>query len=139
MAICADDHDQRGVCWESAPVCEGETHARTVPNLRNLETTIDESLVQVGTNVISRHIAKYQGYKVAPLDMKLTCQFNRLGVQLKKETHRPFHEIVLKVDLTTDATPQQIGKTNLRKNCPIAKVIGGNGTTITENRNVQPL
>ena len=50
-------------------------------------------------------------------------------------------DIVLDIEVATDATPEQIEtiKTELAKYCPIAKVIRNSGITITENWNTKPL
>ena len=137
----------------------GETHSRTVLNVRDLESTIDEPVERDGTNlgfsptetlmasligctnVITQKIAHKMGVEVGGMDTKLTAQFNRLGVTLQEEVERPFDDIVLNIDIKTNATPEQMEaiKTDLQKFCPIAKVIRGNGATITENWNVLPL
>jgi len=137
----------------------GETHARTNVKVRDLESIIDEPLVRDGTNmgmsptetlmaslmgctnVITQRVAHEMGVKVGSMNVDLKCQFNRLGVLLREEVERPFDDIILDIDITTDATPQQMEaiKIDLQKFCPIAKVIRGNGATITENWNVQPL
>jgi len=138
---------------------KGETHARTVVNVRSLESVIDEPLERGGTdqgltptetlmasligctNVITQRIAEHMGVKVGSMDINLSCQFNRLGVQLKEEIDRPFDDIILDIDMATDATAEQMEtiKADLKKYCPIAKVIRGNGATITENWTILPL
>jgi len=137
----------------------GETHSRTVLSVRDLQSTIDEPLERDGTNlgfsptetlmasligctnVITQKIAHKMGVKVSSMDTKMNSKFNRLGVTLQEEVERPFDNIVLDIDIKTSATPEQMEaiKADLQKFCPIAKVIRGNGATITENWNVLPL
>ena len=137
----------------------GETHARTSVKVRDLESIIDEPIERDGTNqgltptetlmaalvgctnVITQRIAHHMGVKVSGMDVNLNCQFNRLGVMLKEEIERPFDDVIMDIDIATDATAEQMEKikTDLRKYCPIAKVVRGNGATITENWNVKPL
>lgn len=137
----------------------GETHSRTVLSVRDLQSTIDEPLERDGTNlgfsptetlmasligctnVITQKIAHGMGVEVSGMDTKLRAQFNRLGVLLQQEVDRPFDDIILDIDIKTNATPEQMEaiKADLAKFCPIAKVIRGNGATITENWNVLPL
>ena len=137
----------------------GETHSRTVLSVRDLQSTIDEPLERDGTNlgfsptetlmasligctnVITQKIAHGMGVEVSGMDTKLRAQFNRLGVLLQQEVDRPFDDIILDIDIKTNATPEQMEaiKADLAKFCPIAKVIRGNGATITENWNVVPL
>lgn len=137
----------------------GETHSRTIVSVRDLKSTIDEPLERDGTNlglsptetlmasligctnVITQKIAHGMGVEVSGMDTKLRAQFNRLGVLLQQEVDRPFDDIILDIDIKTNATEEQMEaiKTDLAKFCPIAKVIRGNGATITENWNVHPL
>ncbi len=144
---------------EMRMTAKGETHARTRVGVRDLESLIDEPVVRGGTNqglsptetlmgslmgctnVITQRIAEHMGVTVSALDIRLSSQFDRRGVLLEEEVERPFDDIVLDIDITTDATPQQMQKiqTDLQKYCPIAKVIRGNGASITENWNVTGL
>ena len=137
----------------------GETHARSKIRVRDLESTIDEPLERQGTNqglsptetlmasligctnVISKRIAHGMGIEFGEMDVKLTSDFDRRGVLIQEEVDRPFDNIVLDIEVVTDATPEQIQtiSTELAKYCPIAKVIRGNGATITENWTTKPL
>ncbi len=137
----------------------GETHARSKIRVRDLESTIDEPLERQGTNqglsptetlmasligctnVISKRIAHGMGIEFGEMDVKLTSDFDRRGVLIQEEVDRPFDNIVLDIEVATDATPEQIQtiSTELAKYCPIAKVIRGNGATITENWTTKPL
>ena len=136
-----------------------ETHARTKVSVRDVEGVIDEPEMRGGsnqgltptetlmasligcTNVVTQRIAERMGVKVTAMDVKLASQFDRRGVLLEEEVDKPFFDIVLDIDIRTDATDEQMDKikTDLGKFCPIAKVIRGYGSTITENWNVIPL
>jgi uncharacterized OsmC-like protein len=138
---------------------KGETHARTRVTARDLESIIDEPEARTGTNqgltptetlmasligctnVITQRIAHQMGVEIGALEIKLSAQFDRRGVMLAEEIDRPFDDIVLDIDVSTNATSEQLAKiqSDLQKYCPIAKVIRGGGATITENWNVTNL
>lgn len=135
------------------------SHTRTDISVRDITGIIDEPEVRGGTNkgltptetlmasligctnVISHRIAHHMGVEIGSMDIALSVDFDRRGVMLEEDVERPFSNIVLDIDITTDATPEQMEKikTDLAKFCPIAKVIRGSGVTITENWNVSSL
>ena len=137
----------------------GETHARSKVRVRDLVSTIDEPIERQGTNeglsptetlmaaligctnVISKRIAHGMGVEMGELEVKLTSNFDRRGVTLADEVERPFTDIVMDIEVATDATPAQLEAitADLAKYCPIAKVIRGSGVTITENWTTKPL
>lgn len=130
-----------------------ETHARTKVSVRDVEDVIDEPEARGGTNqgpsptetlmcsligctnVITQKIAHKMGVKVNAMEVKLSSQFDRRGVLLEEEVDLPFFDLVMDIDIKTDATDEQMDKikNDLAKFCPIAKVIRGYGATITEN------
>lgn len=131
----------------------GETHARSKVRVRDVESTIDEPIERDGTNegltptetlmaalvgctnVISKRIAHGMGVEMGDLNVSLTSDFDRRGVTLQDEVDHPFSNIVMDIDVATNATEAQMMaiRTDLAKYCPIAKVIRGSGVTITEN------
>jgi uncharacterized OsmC-like protein len=135
------------------------SHTRTDISVRDITGIIDEPEVRGGTNkgltptetlmasligctnVISHRIAHNMGVEIDSMDIALSVDFDRRGVMLEEEVERPFSNVVLDIDVTTDATPEQMEKikSDLQKFCPIAKVIRGSGVTITENWNVSSL
>ena len=137
----------------------GQSHSRTHVRSRDVAVVIDEPLERDGTNlglsptetlmsslmgctnVISKKIAHKMGVTFGQLDIALSVQFDRRGVNLMEEVERPFSDIVLDIEVETDATPDQLTtiQTELEKYCPIAKVIRGSGVTITENWTAKPL
>ena len=137
----------------------GETHARSKIRARDLVSTIDEPIARDGTNegltptetlmaaligctnVITKRIAHGMGVEMGELEVNLTSDFDRRGVTLAEEIERPFANIVMDIEVATDATAEQMEaiKTDLAKYCPIAKVIRGSGVTITENWTTKPL
>lgn len=142
-----------------AMTATGETHARSTVRARDVISTLDEPLERDGTNlglsptetlmasligctnVISKRIAHGMGVQFGEMDIKLGAEFNRLGTLLQEEIETPFSNIVLDIEVATDATPEQLEaiKTDLVKYCPIAKVIRNSGITITENWTTKPL
>lgn len=137
----------------------GETHSRSVVSVRDVSATIDEPIERHGTNlglsptetlmssligctnVISNKIAAKMGLEISGMDIKLTADFDRRGVLLMEEVERPFSNIVMDIEVATNATPEQIEtlRTELEKYCPVAKVMRGSGITITENWSTKPL
>lgn len=137
----------------------GETHARTRVSVRDVEAIIDEPAARGGTNqgvtptealmasligctnVITQRIAHHMDVKVDGMDIKASADFDRRGVMLAEEIDVPFTNVVLDIDIATNATPEQMEtiKTDLAKFCPIAKVIRGAGATITENWTVKAI
>lgn len=137
----------------------GETHARMVVKSRDVQSIIDEPEARGGTNlgltptetfmsslmgctnVISSRIAHHMGIKLEGMQISLSADFNRLGTMLEEEIEHPFTDIVLDIEVATDATEAQMAqlRADLAKFCPIAKVIRGSGVTITENWTIRPL
>ena len=137
----------------------GETHSRSRISVRDVTATIDEPLDRHGTNegltptetlmssligctnVISNKIAAKMGLVIERMDIALTADFDRRGVTLAEEVDRPFSNIVMDIEVKTDATKDQIDalRADLDKFCPIAKVLRGSGITITENWSTSPI
>lgn len=137
----------------------GETHARSIVNARGVSSTIDEPPERGGTNlglaptetlmssligctnVIAKRIAHGMGVEMGEMKVSLSADFNRLGTMLQEEVEVPFSDIVMDIEVATDATPEQLEaiKTDLAKFCPVAKVMRGSGITITENWTTTPL
>jgi putative redox protein len=137
----------------------GQTDARSQVRSRDVFSIIDEPAERGGsnlglsptetlmsaligcTNVISKRIAHGMGITMGEMSINLTARFDRRGVMLTDEVDTPFSDIVLDIDVATDATDDQIEtvKSELARFCPVAKVIRAAGTTITENWTTRPL
>jgi len=137
----------------------GETHSRSRISVRDVTGIIDEPLERHGTNlgltptetlmssligctnVISNKIAKKMGVTFGRMDIALTAKFDRRGTMLEEDLDHPFSDIVLDIEVETDATPEQLQaiRTDLEKFCPVAKVMRGSGITITETWTAKPL
>ena len=135
---------------------KAETHARTRVKVRDVEGLIDEPEARGGsnqaptptetlmaslmgcTNVITQRIANGMGVVISAMDIRVSVNFDRRGVALEEDIEQPFSDLVMDVDITTDATDEQMTaiKRDLAKFCPIAKVIRGSGIKVTENWNV---
>ncbi|MEL6963774.1 MAG: OsmC family protein [Pseudomonadota bacterium] len=133
-----------------------ETHARARIKVRDVEGLIDEPEARGGTNqgltptetlmasligctnVITQRIAHGMGVVVSAMDIRVSVDFDRQGVMLEKDIEQPFSDLVMDIDITTDATEAQMAaiKSDLAKFCPVAKVIRGSGINVTENWNV---
>ena len=87
------------------------------------------------TNVITHRIMKKMGFKIDSLNIKSKTIFNRDGVGLIQEVEVPFPEITLDIDISTDASENNLLEVQkqLAMYCPIAKVIRNAGTKINEN------
>ena len=137
----------------------GETHARSRISARGVTGVIDEPPERDGTNqgltptetlmasligctnVIAKRIAHGMGVEMGEMTVSLTAQFDRRGTMLLEEIERPFSDIHMEISVATNATPAQMAaiQSDLAKFCPIAKVIRGAGTTITERWTTTPL
>jgi len=137
----------------------GQSHSRTKVMVRDVFTIIDEPEIRGGsnlapsptetlmasligcTNVISNKIAKSMGVTFGQMKIDFSAQFDRRGTLLEHEVEHPFSDIVMDIEVQTDATPEQLEtiKAELEKFCPIAKVIRASGVTITENWTAAPL
>jgi uncharacterized OsmC-like protein len=137
----------------------GETHARMIVKARDVQGVIDEPEARGGTNlgltptetlmsalmgctnVISSRIAHKMGIALEGMEISLSADFNRLGTMLEEEIEHPFTDIVMDINVATDADAAQLAmlQADLAKFCPIAKVIRGSGVTITENWTTRPL
>lgn len=135
------------------------SHARTDISVRDVTGIIDEPKERGGTNmgltptetlmasligctnVITQRIAHNMDVEIGAMEIGLTAQFDRRGVMLAEDVEQPFSDIVMTIDVTTNATPEQMDaiRADLQKFCPVAKVIRGSGITITENWKVSAL
>lgn len=131
----------------------GTTDARTDLNVRDHAITIDERVESGGTNQgispvetlltslvgctnrITHKVAAANGVDIREMSVDLESRFDRRGTQLEQEIDIPFPEIRLRIELTTDAGDDAIEKvkTDLRKFCPISKVLRQAGTEIIED------
>jgi putative redox protein len=125
------DIDVRGmsVIIDEPPARGGNNDGPTPP-----ETLL---AAQVGcTSRISHKIAANIGVEIQDMAIDLEARFDRKGVNLEIEVDIP---ITLKILMSTDAPDAAIEqiKTDLRKFCPVSKIIRASGTEITELWTVQ--
>jgi uncharacterized OsmC-like protein len=127
-------------------------HSRTDILVRDVEMTIDEPLARGGTNlgptptetviaalagctnVIFRKCAEKNGVTVSEMSVDIEAQFDRRGVTLSEEIEIPYPEIKVIVKLTTDADDAAIekAKADLKKYCPVSKMMKNSGSKVTE-------
>jgi len=90
------------------------------------------------TNVISHKCAKKHGVELKAMTIDAESTLDRRGTQLLEEIEVPFPEIRLLIDVTTDASEADMKKVkaDLRRFCPISKVIRNSGTELEEIWNV---
>jgi putative redox protein len=132
------------------------THSRTDVVTRDVEAVIDEPIERDGTNlgltptetlvsalmgctnVIFNKCAHNHGVAVKAMTVDAAAEFDRRGTTMTEEIEVPFEKITLTINLTTDASDEDVekAKTDLQKFCPIAKVIRNAGTEIEEIWNV---
>src|SRR6516165_66448 len=135
---------------------ECPTHARTSARAGKHEIVIDEPAARGGsdlgptpietmiaallgcTNVILNCVAEKNHVEVTALSLAAETSFDRRGVMLEEEVAIPFPEIRLTINLTTPATELQVErvKADLRKFCPVSKVIRQSGTKLEEIWNI---
>lgn len=132
------------------------SHARTDISVRDLVMSIDEPLARGGTNagpsptetmvaalvgctnVITQRVAEKAGIEIQDMAVKADAQFDRRGVTMAEEISVPFPEIVLTVDVTTDAdeAAMETVKTDLQKYCPVSRVFTEAGTKVITHWNI---
>jgi putative redox protein len=132
------------------------THSRTEISVRDVKTVIDEPKERDGTNmgptptetmvaalvactnVISHKCANKHGVEFKAMSINAESTFDRRGTQLLEEIEVPFPKIRLVIDVTTNASDSEMQKVkaDLRRFCPISKVIRNSGTDIEEVWNV---
>ena len=130
-----------------------KSHSRTDIITRDVESVIDEPIARGGTNlgltptetlvssligctnVITHRIMEKMGFTINSMDIKSKTMFNKDGVGLIKEIEVPFPEINLDIDISTDASENDLIEVQkqLGMYCPIAKVIRNAGTKINES------
>ena len=130
-----------------------KSHSRTDIITRDVESVIDEPIARGGTNlgltptetlvssligctnVITHRIMEKMGFTINSMDIKSKTMFNKDGVGLIKEIEVPFPEINLDIDISTNASENDLIEVQkqLAMYCPIAKVIRNAGTKINEN------
>ena len=132
-----------------------KSHSRADIITRDVESVIDEPIARGGTNlglsptetlissllgctnVITHRIMDKMGFTINSLDIKSKTLFNKDGASLVQEVDIPFPEIILDIDISTDASENDLieVKKQLAMYCPIGKVIRNSGTVINENWN----
>lgn len=137
---------------------ESESATRTALETRGLFDISDEPLDRGGgdegfaptelalgglaacTNVVSHKIARENGFAIERMEIEIEAQFNRLGVNLMDEVAVVFPEIVMKIDLYSDADKNQLEtlKRDLPKFCAVSKLFRQAGTKIREEWNLIP-
>ena len=129
-----------------------ESHCRTVLKTRDLIDVSDEPVERGGTNegfaptefmlaglvactnVILHRIAAKHGVEIEDMNIAVDASFDRRGVTLQEEIDIPYPEIRLMIELTTRASDDELAplKQELRRYCPVSKVISQSGTAIIE-------
>ena len=131
-------------------------HSRADVSVRDVETVIDEPTERGGTNlgltptetmvaaligctnVITNKIVDSYDMKIDAMDVDVEAQFDRRGVTLQDDVQVPFPSMTLNINIKSPNSADQFEKVkvDLKKFCPIAKVIRESGTNITENWNI---
>jgi uncharacterized OsmC-like protein len=132
------------------------THSRTEISVRDVKAVVDEPKEREGTNmgptptetmvaaliactnVITHKCAKKHGVELKAMTIGAESTFDRRGAQLLEEIEVPFPKIRLVIDITTDASEDDMEKVkaDLRRFCPVSKVIRNSGTELEEVWNV---
>ena len=128
------------------------THSRTEICTRDVNTVIDEPKERDGTNmgptptetlvaaliactnVIGHKCAKKHGVTFESMSIDAESMLDRRGTQLLEEIEVPFPKIRLVINVTTSASETDLDKVkgDLRRFCPLAKVIRRSGTELEE-------
>ena len=133
----------------------GETRSptRTEATARDLTTVMDEPEERGGTNrgltpvetlvaalagctnVITHRIAAAHGIPIMALRIDAEAILDRRGAALQEEIDLPIPELELRIQCRTTATDEQVQvlRNDLKKYCPVAKILRQSGTLIREN------
>ena len=97
----------------------------------------DGSLVGMEIDM-AREVADKMGVEIANMDIEISYDFAFLGARIIEEVALPFPEIRMTINLSTDATTEQLDqiKKDLARFCPVAKMIRNAGCNIVETWNV---
>ncbi len=129
---------------------EAESHTVTVLKAGDLLDVSDEPVERGGTNeglsptqffeaslvactnVISHKVANKNNINLMSYKIKVDAGFNRLGVMLAEEVDVPFQDMILTIDVETDASDEEMEllAKELAMYCPISKMIVAAGTKI---------
>ena len=132
-----------------------KSHSRADIMSRDVESVIDEPEARGGTNlgltptetllasligcsnVIIHRIAEKEGVNIENLEITADAKFNKSGASIIQEIEVPFPEVILNIDMKSNANEDQFNKikAQLKMYCPISKVITNSGTIIIENWN----
>lgn len=95
-------------------------------------TEFFEASLVACTNVISHKVAKKNGVNLMSYHITLDAGFHRYGVMLKEEIGLPFEDMILTIDVTTDASDEEMEllAKELAMYCPISKMIIAAGTKL---------
>jgi len=95
-------------------------------------TQFFEAALIACTNVISHKVAKKNGINLISYKIKLDAGFNRFGVMLQEEVDLPFVDMILTIDVETDASDEEMDllAKELAMYCPISKMIVAAGTKL---------
>jgi putative redox protein len=133
-----------------------ESHSLTLLKTRDLVDVSDEPEERGGTNegmspteffeasliactnVISHKVAKKNGVNLMSYHITLDAGFNRYGVMLKEEVELPFEDMIMTIDVTTDASDEAMDllAKELAMYCPISKMIIAAGTKLDITWNI---
>lgn len=131
---------------------ECPTHSQTDVSVRDVQVTIDEPRERGGTNlglaptetlvaaliactnVVGHKCAAKHGVHLSGLTVDAEMTLDRRGVMLLEEVEVPFPTIRLTITARTDAAADAVGRmqADLRRFCPIAKVLRAAGTEVAE-------
>ena len=101
-------------------------------------TEFFEASLVACTNVISHKVAKKNSVNLMSYHITLDAGFHRYGVMLKEEIDLPFEDMILTIDVTTDASDEEMEllAKELAMYCPISKMIVAAGTKLETVWNV---
>ncbi|MBL6957496.1 MAG: OsmC family protein [Rhodospirillales bacterium] len=132
------------------------SHARTDVVMGHHELVMDEPEARGGTdlslspvqtyvsslfgctNVITHKCAHKLGVTIHEMTIQGTVIFDRRGVTLTEPTDLPIPEIIMDIDVRTDATDEQWAEVvdYLHKFCAVGVAMKASGTNIVENWNL---
>lgn len=129
-----------------------ESHSRTVLRARDVIDVSDEPIERGGTNegmtptelllgalaactnIMSQRIAKVAGIDIEGMEIEIEATLDRRTTTLSEDIELPMPEMTMRVALRADADDLQVARiaAELRKFCPVSKIIRGAGVDLIE-------
>ncbi|MBW4709816.1 OsmC family protein [Roseobacter sp. YSTF-M11] len=132
-AVCVTK-DRTDVAFRDKLLVIDEPQERGGTNLGMSPVEVATASLIGCTNVIANKVAKLHGAQLSDMTVEAEVIFDRRGAMLLEEVDVPWTSVILHINATTDALPEQIEaiKRDLPRFCPVSKLFKQSGTNVEE-------